>query len=41
MFLEGGAPEENQAIAKVAKLQPPASSLDVLAKEGLDFASKI
>lgn len=40
-FLEGGAPEENQAIAKVAKLQPLASSLDVLAKEGLEFASKI
>lgn len=40
-FLEGGAPEENQAIAKVAKLQPAASSLDVLAKEGLEFASKI
>ncbi|KVH89660.1 FAD-dependent pyridine nucleotide-disulfide oxidoreductase [Cynara cardunculus var. scolymus] len=40
-FLEGGAPEENQAIAKVAKLQPSASSLDVLAKEGLEFASKI
>ena len=40
-FLEGGAPEENQAIAKVAKVQPPASSLDVLAKEGLEFASKI
>ncbi|PWA51774.1 monodehydroascorbate reductase [Artemisia annua] len=40
-FLEGGAPEENQAIAKVAKAQPPASSLEVLAKEGLEFASKI
>jgi len=40
-FLEGGAAEENQAIAKVAKAQPPASSLEVLAKEGLEFASKI
>lgn len=40
-FLEGGTPEENQAIAKVAKLQPPVSSLDELAKDGLSFASKI
>lgn len=40
-FLEGGAPEENQAIAKVAKTQPSASSLEVLATEGLEFASKI
>ncbi|KAL6138394.1 hypothetical protein ACLB2K_063677 [Fragaria x ananassa] len=40
-FLEAGTPEENQAIAKVAKLQPPVESLDQLAKEGLSFASKI
>lgn len=40
-FLESGTPEENKAIAKVAKAQPPAESLDVLAKEGLTFAAKI
>ncbi|KAL5545897.1 hypothetical protein UlMin_005584 [Ulmus minor] len=40
-FLESGTPEENSAIAKVAKLQPPVESLDQLAKEGLGFASKI
>lgn len=40
-FLESGTPEENKAIAKVAKVQPPAGSLDVLAKEGLTFAAKI
>lgn len=40
-FLEGGTPEENKAIAKVAKVQPPVGSLDQLASEGLSFASKI
>ena len=40
-FLEGGTPEENQAIAKVAKAQPPVASLDQLAAEGLSFACKI
>ncbi|TYH54384.1 hypothetical protein ES332_D09G165000v1 [Gossypium tomentosum] len=40
-FLEGGSAEENQAIAKVAKLQPKAENLDALAKEGLAFACKI
>lgn len=40
-FLEGGSPDENKAIAKVARVQPAADSLDVLAKEGLAFASKI
>ncbi|XP_059306030.1 monodehydroascorbate reductase [Lycium ferocissimum] len=39
-FLESGSPEENKAIAKVAKVQPVAS-LDQLAQEGLSFASKI
>ncbi|GAA0141409.1 oxidoreductase [Lithospermum erythrorhizon] len=41
VFLESGTPEENKAIAKVAKVQPPASSLEQLAKEGLTFASRI
>ncbi|KAG4970652.1 hypothetical protein JHK82_036344 [Glycine max] len=41
VFLEGGTPEENQAIAKVAKVQPPVADVDQLAKEGLSFASKI
>lgn len=40
-FLENGTPEENKAIAKVAKVQPPAESLELLAKEGLTFACKI
>lgn len=40
-FLEGGSAEENKAIAKLAKAQPAAASLDELAKEGLAFASKI
>lgn len=40
-FLESGTPDENKAIAKVARAQPPANSLDELAKEGLSFASKI
>lgn len=40
-FLESGTPDENKAIAKVAKTQPPANSLEDLAKEGLSFASKI
>ncbi|XP_009796858.1 monodehydroascorbate reductase [Nicotiana sylvestris] len=41
VFLESGTPEENKAIAKVAKVQPLVSSLDQLAQEGLSFASKI
>ncbi|XWS52009.1 hypothetical protein CRYUN_Cryun11dG0030900 [Craigia yunnanensis] len=40
-FLEGGTPEENKAIAKVSRLQPPVENLDQLKKEGLSFASKI
>ncbi|XP_021728701.1 monodehydroascorbate reductase-like [Chenopodium quinoa] len=40
-FLESGTPEENNAIAKVARVQPVAESLDQLSKEGLGFASKI
>ncbi|KAL9236063.1 hypothetical protein vseg_010771 [Gypsophila vaccaria] len=41
VFLESGSPEENKAIAKVARVQPKAESLDQLSKEGLTFASKI
>ncbi|CAI9097789.1 OLC1v1034280C1 [Oldenlandia corymbosa var. corymbosa] len=40
-FLESGTPEENKAIAKVARVQPAADNLEALAKEGLTFASKI
>lgn len=40
-FLEGGTPEENKAIAKVARVQPPAVSLEQLKAEGLAFACKI
>nr|KJB81896.1 hypothetical protein B456_013G166500 [Gossypium raimondii] len=39
-FLEGGTPEENKAIAKVSRLNPPVENLDQLKKEGLSFASK-
>ncbi|KAJ6922743.1 monodehydroascorbate reductase [Populus alba x Populus x berolinensis] len=41
VFLEGGTPDENKAIAKVARVQPPVQNLDVLTKEGLSFACKI
>ncbi|KAL0309561.1 UNVERIFIED_CONTAM: Monodehydroascorbate reductase [Sesamum radiatum] len=40
VFLESGTPEENKAIANLARVQPAVSSLDELAKEGLAFASK-
>lgn len=40
-FLESGTPEENKAIAKVARIQPSVDDLDVLSKEGIAFASKI
>ncbi|GAV64631.1 Pyr_redox_2 domain-containing protein [Cephalotus follicularis] len=41
VFLESGTPEENKAIAKVARVQPPVENLDLLKNEGLSFASKI
>ncbi|XP_058089011.1 monodehydroascorbate reductase [Magnolia sinica] len=40
-FFEGGTPEENKAIAKVARVQPPVEDIDQLAKEGISFAAKI
>ncbi|KAK6126318.1 hypothetical protein DH2020_039963 [Rehmannia glutinosa] len=40
-FLESGTPEENKAIAKVARVQPPVESLDQLATEGLTFATEM
>lgn len=40
-FLEAGTPEENKAIAKVARLQPPIADVNQLAIEGLAFAAKI
>lgn len=40
-FLESGSPDENKALAKVAKIQPPVQDLELLRKEGLAFASKI
>ncbi|XP_010242614.1 PREDICTED: monodehydroascorbate reductase [Nelumbo nucifera] len=40
-FLESGTPDENKAIAKVARIQTPVESLDQLTKEGLTFACKI
>lgn len=41
VFLESGTPEENNAIAKVARVQPPVASIEQLKKEGLTFAAKI
>uniref|UniRef100_A0ACD5ZP00 Uncharacterized protein n=1 Tax=Avena sativa TaxID=4498 RepID=A0ACD5ZP00_AVESA len=41
VFLEGGSADEHQAIAKVARAQPPVADLEALGKEGLDFAAKI
>ncbi|RWR97161.1 monodehydroascorbate reductase [Cinnamomum micranthum f. kanehirae] len=40
-FLEGGTPEENKAIAKVAGLHPPVGDVNQLANEGLSFAAKV
>eukprot|EP00252_Welwitschia_mirabilis_P014249 TRINITY_DN31349_c0_g1_i1.p1 TRINITY_DN31349_c0_g1~~TRINITY_DN31349_c0_g1_i1.p1 ORF type:complete len:435 (-),score=121.38 TRINITY_DN31349_c0_g1_i1:287-1591(-) len=40
-FLEGGTPEENKAIAKIARVQPVVEDKESLKKEGLGFASKI
>lgn len=40
-FLEGGSPEENKAIAKIARIQPAVKDPELLKKEGLVFASKI
>ncbi|XP_062194732.1 monodehydroascorbate reductase 3, cytosolic-like isoform X1 [Phragmites australis] len=40
-FLEGGSADENKAIAKVAKVQPPVANVEELKEEGLQFASKI
>uniref|UniRef100_A0A7N0UAY2 monodehydroascorbate reductase (NADH) n=1 Tax=Kalanchoe fedtschenkoi TaxID=63787 RepID=A0A7N0UAY2_KALFE len=40
-FLESGTPEENKAIAKVARVQPPVENVEQLKVEGLSFASKI
>ncbi|KAG6427509.1 hypothetical protein SASPL_111755 [Salvia splendens] len=41
VFLESGTPEENKAIAKLARVQPLVNNLDQLAAEGLAFASNI
>lgn len=41
VFLEGGTPEENKAIAKVGRVQPTVESLDLLAQEGVAFACNI
>ncbi|XP_065855747.1 monodehydroascorbate reductase [Euphorbia lathyris] len=40
-FLEGGSPDENKALAKIAKVQPAVESLDQLSKDGISFACKI
>nr|ADF43731.1 monodehydroascorbate reductase [Lilium longiflorum] len=40
-FLESGSPDENKAIAKVARLQPAVADPKQLITEGLNFASKI
>ncbi|XP_073149255.1 monodehydroascorbate reductase [Henckelia pumila] len=40
-FLEGGTPDENKALANLARVQPSVDSLDQLATEGLSFAHKV
>ncbi|XP_031277980.1 monodehydroascorbate reductase, seedling isozyme-like [Pistacia vera] len=39
-FLQNGTPEENEAMAKVARVQPRVYNLNVLKKQGLSFARK-
>ncbi|CAN0879993.1 Monodehydroascorbate reductase [Linum grandiflorum] len=39
VFLEGGSPDENKAIAKVARNQPVVDNIGLLVQEGLGFAS--
>lgn len=41
VFLESGTPDENKAIAKVRNVQPQVQDVEVLKKEGVEFASKI
>ncbi|PKA67200.1 Monodehydroascorbate reductase [Apostasia shenzhenica] len=41
VFLESGTPEENKAIAKFTRAQPPVANLRQLKNEGLQFALKI
>ncbi|TVU04563.1 hypothetical protein EJB05_47678 [Eragrostis curvula] len=41
VFLEGGSADEYQAIARVAKAQPPVADVEALKKEGVEFATKI
>ncbi|XP_020253271.1 monodehydroascorbate reductase-like [Asparagus officinalis] len=41
VFLEAGTPEENKAIAKIARLQPAVEDLEQLKNEGLAFASNV
>ncbi|XP_024396712.1 monodehydroascorbate reductase, seedling isozyme [Physcomitrium patens] len=40
-FLEGGSPDENKLIAKVAREQPSVNSTQDLVSAGLGFASKV
>lgn len=40
-FLEAGSADENKAIAKVARLQPPIQDVNQLSKAGLTFASQL
>jgi monodehydroascorbate reductase (NADH) len=40
-FLEGGSPDENKLIAKVAREQPSVNSTQELVSAGLGFASKV
>lgn len=40
-FLEAGSADENKAIAKVARLQPPIQDVNQLSEAGLSFASQL
>lgn len=41
VFLENGTNEENMAIARLARLQPPVENVEKLANEGLNFATSL
>uniref|UniRef100_A0A0C9S2J3 monodehydroascorbate reductase (NADH) n=1 Tax=Wollemia nobilis TaxID=56998 RepID=A0A0C9S2J3_9CONI len=41
VFLESGTPEENKAVAKLARVQPKVENIEDLKKDGLAFACKI
>ena len=41
MFAEGASEEDAKAMRAVADLRPPCESTDALARQGLDFATRV